>query len=49
MKENKKITVEEARNIRLKKNKQNVEIAYKVYNLIKDMEYRDVCRLIEFI
>ena len=27
----------------------NVEIAYKVYYLIKDMKYQDVCKLIEFI
>ena len=27
----------------------NAKIAYKVYYLIKDMKYQDVCKLIEFI
>lgn len=45
----KSITAEESRNIRLEKEKQNSEIAYRVYDLIKDMEYRDICKLIEFI
>lgn len=49
MEENKTITTKEAIRIRREKNKQRAEIAYKVYDLIKDMEYSDVCKLIEFI
>ncbi len=47
--ENKTITAEESRNIRKEKVKKNAEIAYKVYDLIKDMKYKDVCKLIKFI
>lgn len=49
MEESKKITIEEATRIRRERNKRNAEIAYKVYDLIKDMEYKDVSKLIEFI